>query len=236
MNDIKVIAAGKPAEKGEKILQRRYDLAKSLTRITQSGGRLLDVGCGNGAQTILFASHFDQVIGYDIQVTPMLESQLDIDWIAGAGENLPFKDNYFNAITCFEVLEHVSDPVETLKEFRRVLKPDGEIVISVPNKWWIFETHGAYLPLLPWNRVPFFSWLPEKIHDRWAKARIYSRAKLIRTLQAAGLSTYKLYYITAPMDRARPKLLQKLLQKTIFSSDLTSVPFLSVNHLAIIKK
>ena len=34
-------------------------------------------------------------------------------------------------------------------ECLRVLKPGGRFIISVPNKWWIFETHGADLPLLP---------------------------------------------------------------------------------------
>lgn len=148
------IELGKPAE-GELILQRRFRLARRLSSITQLGGRLLDVGCGNGDQTVLFAPFFDQVTAMDIQLKPMRGSTADLQWTASAGENLPFLDDSFDAITCFEVLEHVVDPVRTLEEFHRVLKPGGQIVISVPNKAWIFETHGAHLPVLPWNRVPF---------------------------------------------------------------------------------
>lgn len=230
------IELGKPAEEGELILQRRFRLARRLSSITQLGGRLLDVGCGNGDQTVLFAPFFDQVTAMDIQLKPMRGSTADLQWTASAGENLPFLDDSFDAITCFEVLEHVVDPVRTLEEFHRVLKPGGQIVISVPNKAWIFETHGAHLPVLPWNRVPFFSWLPEPLHSRWAKARIYTMKNLKNLLITAGFRHHRVFYITAPMDRARPLWLQALLRKTYFGKDITSIPFLSVNLLSIAEK
>ncbi len=230
------VALGKPAETGEKILSRRYTLAGRLSRILKRGGRLLDAGCGNGAQTALFVQDFKQVIGVDVQVHPMAQSTVDAGWVAAAGEYLPFKSESMDAITSFEVLEHVNDPHEAVREFYRVLKPGGQAVISVPNKWWVFETHGAYLPLLPWNRVPFFSWLPTPLHERWAKARIYTRRRLYNLLRDGGFSKVRIWYIMAPMDRARPALLRTFLQKTLFSQDMTRIPFLAVNLMAVVQK
>ena len=54
----------------------------------------------------------------------------------------------------FEVIEHLPGE-EGVANYSKSLKMGGIAAISVPNKWWIFETHGAKLPLLPWNRVPF---------------------------------------------------------------------------------
>ncbi|MCB2199106.1 class I SAM-dependent methyltransferase [bacterium] len=227
------IALGKPADEGEKILGRRFRLTAKHSAILHKGGSLLDVGCGNGALTGMFQPHFDRVVGADIQTSLLKLAPEDGEWVCSAGEQMPFPDQSFDAITCFEVLEHVQDPVQTMREFHRILKVGGQAVISVPNKWWIFETHGAYLPYLPWNRVPFFSWLPDVLHSRWAKARIYTRRRLLRQLGDAGFDQVRLVYITAPMDRAKPKALQDLLQQTIFAQDRTMLPTLAVSHLAV---
>src|SRR5690606_1113880 len=87
----------------------------------------------------------------------------------------------YDRIISFEVIEHLTSE-DAVQFYYESLKPGGLMAISVPNKWWIFETHGAKLPLLPWNRVPFFSWLPTPIHEKWANARIYTRKRILRLL------------------------------------------------------
>ena len=62
------IELGKPADYGQYILQRRYELAlKHAGEAMSTGGLYLDVGCGNGAQTVLFAKHFTTWIGIDVE-------------------------------------------------------------------------------------------------------------------------------------------------------------------------
>jgi hypothetical protein len=107
---------------------------------------------------------------------------------------------------------------------------------SVPNKWWIFETHGARLPLLPWNRVPFFSWLPTPLHERWANARIYSKSRIKRLLEKHGFEVLDMQYIMAPMDVIKWKPLQQFLRKYVFNADTTSMPFKSVSIFIIAQK
>ncbi len=143
------------------------------------------------------------------------------------GRQLPFEDGYFDLVISYDVLEHVQDEGLALAEISRVLKTGGELIISVPNKAWIFETHGANLPLLPWNRVPFFSWLPRALHSRWAKARIYSKRHILRLLRKYDFKPQKVQYITAPMDMVRNRRLRHWLRKTIFRGDTTGLQFMA---------
>jgi 2-polyprenyl-3-methyl-5-hydroxy-6-metoxy-1,4-benzoquinol methylase len=137
-------------------------------------------------------------------------------------------DAKFDRMICFEVIEHFEDD-KNVKRFTRWLKPGALCAISVPNKWWIFETHGARLPLLPWNRVPLFSWLPTFIHERFANARIYTRARIKTLLEQSGFEVIEMQYITAPMDVLKEGALKRFLVNNIFKGDTTSVPFLSTS-------
>ena len=134
----------------------------------------------------------------------------------------------YDRLICFEVIEHFTKE-ETVKLFTRWLKPGAMCAISVPNKWWVFETHGAKLPLLPWNRVPFFSWLPKFIHERFANARIYTKLRIKNLLEQSGFEVLEMKYITAPMDVLKQGALKNFLVKNIFKSNTTNVPFLSTS-------
>ena len=105
-----------------------------------------------------------------------------------------------------------------------------------PNKWWIFETHGANLPLLPWNRVPFFSWLPKAIHERYANARIYTRERIVRLLEKHGFTVLDTEYVTAPMDMLPKGAFKNFVIKYFFNSDATRIPFKSTSIFVVAKK
>jgi 2-polyprenyl-3-methyl-5-hydroxy-6-metoxy-1,4-benzoquinol methylase len=146
------------------------------------------------------------------------------------------EEKKFDRAISFEVLEHVQDENTTLENIYSSLNKNGLFAISIPNKWWIFETHGANLPLLPWNRIPFFSWMPKCIHRRYAKARIYTKKQIINLLEANGFSVEKAYYITAPMDVIKWYPLRCLLRRTIFRANTTKIPFLSTSIMIIARK
>lgn len=227
------VALGKPAGFGDFVLGRRLELIDELGPF--GGGRLLDVGCGNGAQTLRLLDRFSEVVGLD--VVPSHLEALQRHLTPGAhcrtvlyeGGAMPFEEGTFSAVLSIETLEHVAQEAQTLDEMYRVLTPGGVLVLSVPNKWWLFETHGARLPLLPWNRVPFFSWLPQPLHRRWARARIYTRSGIVRLLHDAGFEVEGTRYLTAPMDAARPLWLGRLLRRTVFARASTPLAFLSTS-------
>jgi SAM-dependent methyltransferase len=227
------VARGKPADYGQEILRRR---ARITTATMPLSGRLvLDFGAGNGAQTLELVKLGCRVVACDIDQTDLdiLSRYLQDNKIEAVtpvrydGSTLPFVDKHFDAVVSFAVLEHVQDEAKALSEIHRVLKPGGDFLIAVPNKWWIFETHGARLPFLPWNRVPFFSWLPKSLHSKFANARIYRKKDIVSLLRAHGFDILETFYMTAPMDVVVSPSLQKMLRTAIFRGDRSPVPFLS---------
>lgn len=233
-NTLPHLAAGMPAGQGQLILHRRARLVETI--LDRSGGHLLDFGCGNGAQTLLLAPAFDRTTGVDINedfLTGFRHSmkayahpeRLKALATGGLPVNLPAGS--VDVATSFTVLEHVPDEMAVLQDLHRLLKPGGRLILAVPNRWWIFETHGADLPLLPWNRVPFVSWWPKSLHDRWARARIYRRTDITRLVEAAGFTVDEVFHMTAPMDMIPWPGVRNMVRKTIFRGDQTPFPFLA---------
>jgi len=237
------LAGGKPAGDEDFILARR--LRTALAWAAPVGSVLLDFGCGSGAQALLFAEHFHTILGADVSEGYLREFHRKavargltghFQGLYYDGFRLPLASASVDYAISFEVLEHVESETEALTELHRVLKPGSPLVMSVPNRWWIFETHGASLPLLPWNRVPFFSWLPKKIHDRYARARIYRRREIVDKLQNHGFEVTQSAYVTAPMDVLNWRPLRDALRSTIFREDVTRIPFLATAVIVCARK
>ncbi len=97
--------------------------------------RLLDIGCGRGLMLRDLAE-----MGWDCSGTEMFgdakrdlsRSLLDIK-LGSRLEGFNFEDNYFDVITMWHVFEHISNPSELLYEIKRILKPEGILIIEVPN-------------------------------------------------------------------------------------------------------
>ena len=103
-------------------------------RVTDRRPRILDVGCGTGAN-LLMLSEYGDAEGIDISNDALAfcrERGLDKVKL-GAGEKLPYDDGMFDLVTAFDVVEHMDDDLAGLSEMRRVLRPGGRVLLFVPT-------------------------------------------------------------------------------------------------------
>lgn len=119
---------------GLKEYKKRYDHDKHIASVRfekydfhiPARGRILDIGSSNGA----FVDYARNDLKYDAYGVDFT----DHEWTyKGPLDRVNFPTEYFDAITMHDVLEHLIDPVETLKEVRRVLKPGGKLIVDFPD-------------------------------------------------------------------------------------------------------
>ncbi len=143
---------------------------------------LLDVGCGNGKFLNEIKTLFGcQVYGIDIsaQASELAKKDFDLKVFVGTITQAPFSDNYFDVVTAWQYLEHVHNPLQTLKKICDLLKPNGICVISTPN----IDCINAKI-----------------FKDRWYNADcprhlyLYSPATINNLLEKAGLVLTKIIY------------------------------------------
>jgi SAM-dependent methyltransferase len=104
------------------------------SRVTDRRPRILDVGCGTGAN-LLMLSKFGDAEGVDVSEDALAfcrERGLE-NVKLGAAEQLPYEDGTFDLVTALDVVEHLDDDLAGLREMRRVLRPGGRVLLFVPT-------------------------------------------------------------------------------------------------------
>ncbi|MBM3446513.1 MAG: class I SAM-dependent methyltransferase [Bacteroidetes bacterium] len=98
-------------------------------------GSVLEVGCGEGYGMKLLAKHCQQYLGIDkfpvpnLHVPPNARTlQMTVPPLGG------INSNQFDAVVTFQVIEHIEDDLEFLREIHRVLQPGGVLILTTPNK------------------------------------------------------------------------------------------------------
>lgn len=124
---------GRYAEEG----YYRHERPEIQVHIPPGTRKLLDVGCGAGAfGRAMKRAGIREVVGIEVveQACRLAKGHLD-QALLGSVEtmDLPFPDDYFDVITCNDVLEHLAQPQVALERLKRVLRPGGVFVISIPN-------------------------------------------------------------------------------------------------------
>lgn len=104
------------------------------------GQRLLDIGCGNRPYAALFPT-VQYYVGLDLPGPYPLARQVDV-W--GTALCLPFPSSFFDVVLCTQVLEHVTDPLQLLREAARVLSPGGQLLLTAPQTWGLHEEPHDY--------------------------------------------------------------------------------------------
>lgn len=139
-------------------------------------GTMLDLGCGEGRHIFGVMEKFPDLkcIGLDPHIESLdkafeglkfLESisNTKTNFLSGSAYSLPFSDDSFDLVVCSEVLEHLHDYKDAIKEINRVLKPGGQFLASVPAEfpekicWLLSEAYqnqpGGHLRIFKKNEL-----------------------------------------------------------------------------------
>lgn len=113
----------------------RYGMAMDLC----AGKVVLDLACGEGYGTNLIASKAKKATGVDINAAVVNAAQKkyikdNLEYKTGSATQIPCEDNFFDAVVSFETIEHHTMHEEMMEEIKRVLKPEGFLLISTPDK------------------------------------------------------------------------------------------------------
>ncbi|HEX3743711.1 MAG TPA: methyltransferase domain-containing protein [Bryobacteraceae bacterium] len=122
----------------------RYTFAARLAR----GKRVLDAGCGAGYGSVELGRAAERVVGVDraadaIEFARANYAAHNVTFEEASCEALPHADASFELVVAFEVIEHLQDWRGFLREAHRVLVPNGQLVVSTPNKLYYTESRGA---------------------------------------------------------------------------------------------
>ncbi len=121
----------------------RYTFAARLAR----GKRVLDAGCGAGYGSAALARAAEWVVGVDsapaaIEFARAHYAAGNLSFEEASCEALPNADGSFELVVAFEVIEHLEDWRSFLREAHRVLVPNGQLVVSTPNRLYYTESRG----------------------------------------------------------------------------------------------
>jgi|TARA_B100001971_G_scaffold204623_1_gene221018 SAM-dependent methyltransferase len=105
-------------------------------------GMLLDIGCGHGRYNDLLDRCADSRTGMELDRGRYVSVCRPGVW--GSGLSLPFRDDCFDTVVSFQVLEHVPEPAQMVQEIARVLKPGGCLILTAPHIWGIHEEPEDY--------------------------------------------------------------------------------------------
>jgi 2-polyprenyl-3-methyl-5-hydroxy-6-metoxy-1,4-benzoquinol methylase len=154
------------------------------------GKRILVLGCGSG-NDVWYLAGDNELHGMDyansgLEVATRHGIQVHVGDL-NACPLLPFADQEFDLVVCKDILEHIMDPLTVLKEARRVLREDGNIVVSVPNHFAFFMR----VRMLMGKGLIYRSFLNDhsSAYDEWdyMHIRFFTYSGFRRFLAAAGV-------------------------------------------------
>jgi SAM-dependent methyltransferase len=122
---------------------RRRIIRSELDKLPlPAGARVLDAGCGSG-RTLEELQSYGEVHGIELspEAAEIAKGRGIGDVRIGRLEDLPWEDGIFDLVTCLDVIEHTPDDRATLRELRRVTKPGGWLLVTVPAYQALWSSH-----------------------------------------------------------------------------------------------
>ena len=238
--------SAKAAQRGEPSYVWRSGQERRLSMILRAAGeraasRVLEDGCGVGGYLARLQAGAAQAVGLEIEFERGLDALRKAPQVVcGAGETLPFPDNYFDLVLSHEVIEHVQDDRLAVTEIVRVLRPGGRLALFCPNRGYPFETHGIYWRgRYRFGNIPLVNWLPRRWRDRLAPhVRVYSARDLQQLFAGLPVRVVQRSVIFGAYDNiiAHWPALGKALRALLQALERTPLRVLGLSHFWVIEK
>ncbi|MBV8899215.1 MAG: class I SAM-dependent methyltransferase [Verrucomicrobia bacterium] len=122
--------------------------------------KILEVGGGRSGLTSLLYPNA-QIVNIDLNgeyASAPCNRRPGVRFVCGDGTNLPFEDECFDAVTMFDLLEHVPDDRQAVREAFRVLRSDGILLVSTPNENWRYPYYQFMRAYCPAEAALFAEW------------------------------------------------------------------------------
>src|SRR5487761_961251 len=122
---------------------RRRVLERAIERLGRpAGARILDAGCGSGRNMVELARHGSGT-GVELSDASVeLARERDSgEVLEGSVMDMPIDDDTFDLVVSLDVIEHLDDDVGALRELRRVTRPGGALLVTVPAYQWLWSGH-----------------------------------------------------------------------------------------------
>jgi len=204
-------------------------------------GRVLENGCGVGMYVEHMLPYGGQIIGleYDFERAVGAGARSP-NILNAAGELLPLPSDGFDLVLSHEVLEHVQDDAQAVREMVRVLRPGGRIMLFVPNRGYPFETHGIY-----WRgnyyfgNKPFVNYLPRVWRNKLAPhVKVYTKQDLTKLFNGLPVKFIERTVIFGAYDNiiARFGAFGKILRGILQFLERTPLKVLGLSHFWVLEK
>jgi SAM-dependent methyltransferase len=142
----------------------------ALAALLPRSGKILEVGCGTGGLLAAAARVGLDIEGLDIAMRWLVVARRRLDdrgvyvpLVAASADRLPYADASFDTVVADSVLEHLDDPLSAVKEWARVLRPRGTLLVWSPNRF--------ALAIDPHVRLWGLGWLPRRLMPAYVRWR-----------------------------------------------------------------
>jgi SAM-dependent methyltransferase len=203
---------------------------------------MLEAGCGMGMYSSQIRRRYSpHVEAFDVEFERAQVAHQDTPHaLVAAAEYLPYAANRFDTILSNEVIEHVADDRETLREIARVLAPGGTCVLYAPNRLYPFETHGIYLgKRYVFGNIPLVNWLPTFLRRRLVPhARAYRHGDWRRLIDGTALRIVDQGYVYPGFDNvaARWPRVARVVRAICYWAEGNPLRRFGLSHLVILRR
>ncbi|OQY97668.1 MAG: hypothetical protein B6D35_14655 [Candidatus Brocadia sp. UTAMX2] len=191
--------------------------------------KILILGCGTNDENTSIKQIVNPkciVIGIDIDFQSLIRNQYRENLLQMNGYQLGFKDNSFDCVFSYHVLEHIKDYLGALSEVKRVLKPNGFLLLGVPNKTRLLGYIGSNVTLstkILWNFADFSMRIRGKFENKHGAHAGFTKNELFKYLNKNFIRikdvTNEYFYFCYKSKKTLLKIINKFkLDSIIFPS------------------